>query len=267
MSNVFLVNKASLSYVHYKLNSEYHQKRRLCVQNRSAGCIHSCTDASRQQEISTLCIREQSLSVLSTSLRSEHSPSDIYSFGHTVAACLHPQVSKEKSELDLVQDIQFLGLLLRLDQGRVLLPESKAWEIVAQACKISSKPVLSYPQVPVHGITQLGFRSHPTAPEVITMILSYSGCDRPVYTTASIRPIGSCQPTSALMGPIISHLWNPYSTFPKSGNPPYGWGAHVGDFQILGTWTRSDRKLHINCFELKALILDLHQWAIVLQGH
>ena len=90
-SNVFLVNKASLSYVHYKLNSEYHQKRRLCVHNRSAGCIHSCTDPSRQQEVPTLCIREQSLSVLSTSLWSEHSLSDIYSFGHTVAAYLHPQ--------------------------------------------------------------------------------------------------------------------------------------------------------------------------------
>ena len=43
---------------------------------------------------------------------------------------------KRKSELDLVQDIQFLRLRLRLDQGRASLPEFKACEIVAHACQI-----------------------------------------------------------------------------------------------------------------------------------
>ena len=44
----------SLLYVglHYKL-SEYRKKRRLRVQNRSAGCILSCTNPSRQQEVPT----------------------------------------------------------------------------------------------------------------------------------------------------------------------------------------------------------------------
>ena len=44
----------SLLYVglHYKL-SEYCKKRRLRVQNRSAGCILSCTNPSRQQEVPT----------------------------------------------------------------------------------------------------------------------------------------------------------------------------------------------------------------------
>ena len=38
-----------------------------------------------------VCIREQSLPVQSTSLRSEHSSSVIYTFGHTVAGYLHLQ--------------------------------------------------------------------------------------------------------------------------------------------------------------------------------
>ena len=59
--------RTSILYIHYKLISDYRQKRRLRVQNRSAGCIFSCTHPSRQQEVPTLCIQEQSLSVLSTS--------------------------------------------------------------------------------------------------------------------------------------------------------------------------------------------------------
>ena len=39
------------------------------------------------------------------------------------------------------------------------------------------------------------------------------------------------------------------------------------DSQISGTWTLSDRKLHINCYELKAVISALCHWATVLQGH
>ena len=46
-----------------------------------------------------------------------------------------------------------------------------------------------------------------------------------------------------------------------------GWGAHMGDSQISGTWTPLDRKLHINCLELKAVGAALHHWALVLQGH
>ena len=46
-----------------------------------------------------------------------------------------------------------------------------------------------------------------------------------------------------------------------------GWGAHMGDSQILGIWTHTDRKLHINCLELKAVVCALQHWAPVLQGH
>ena len=46
-----------------------------------------------------------------------------------------------------------------------------------------------------------------------------------------------------------------------------GWGAHMGDSQISGTWTCTDRKLHISCMELKAVVSALQHWAPVLQGH
>ena len=56
-------------------------------------------------------------------------------------------LNRKKSELDLTQDIQFLGIHLRLDLGETSLPDTKAWEIVALAHHLSSLHVLSYTQV------------------------------------------------------------------------------------------------------------------------
>ena len=56
-------------------------------------------------------------------------------------------LNPKKSELDLTQDLLFLGIHLRLDLGKALLPESKAWEIVARARHLSSLKVLNYTQV------------------------------------------------------------------------------------------------------------------------
>ena len=51
------------------------------------------------------------------------------------------KLNEAKSKLDPVQDIQFLGLQLRLDQGRASLSISKAQEIIAGACRISFQTV------------------------------------------------------------------------------------------------------------------------------
>ena len=56
-------------------------------------------------------------------------------------------LNRNKSELDLTQDLQFLGIHLRLDLEEASLPESKAWEIVARARHLSSLQVLTYSQV------------------------------------------------------------------------------------------------------------------------
>ena len=211
-SNLFLVHKASggwlpvmglkrkseyshlcssLSYVHYKLSSKYRQKRRFRIQDRPAGCVLLsgcvllCTNTFEQQEVSQVCLQKQGLSIPSTSLRSEHSPSDINlfgahcarlppssgDFGHSLPrrlvsspsrppSSILPSVSateymldlvgfvpKKKSDLDLVQAIQFLGVQLCLELGRAFLPESKAREIIACVCKISSQQILSYQAV------------------------------------------------------------------------------------------------------------------------
>ena len=57
------------------------------------------------------------------------------------------RLNEGKFGLEPVQDIQFLGLRLLLDQGRASLPVSKAREIIAHVCRISSQKTLSYTEV------------------------------------------------------------------------------------------------------------------------
>ena len=119
--------------------------------------------------------------------------------------------------------------------------------------------------VPIYGITQLGLRSHPTGSSTLSFIRS----DKPVFNTAAFRP---CYPTQAVAGPIVSHIRNPYLTFPSGidhfhGRLDPGRGRPHGDSQIAGVWTRSECELHINVLELRSVILALYHWATVLQGH
>ena len=71
----------SFPYVHDKLCAKLRRKRRLPVQDRSAGCVLSRTDSSKQQEVPQVRLRKQGVPVSSTAVRSKHSPSNFYSFG------------------------------------------------------------------------------------------------------------------------------------------------------------------------------------------
>ena len=100
-SNVFLVRKASGGWrpvIDLKnLNTHIHaphfrmfttssvlssvEKRRLRVQDRSAGCVLSRTDSSKQQKVPQVRLRKQGVPVSSTAIRSKHSSSNFYAFG------------------------------------------------------------------------------------------------------------------------------------------------------------------------------------------
>ena len=239
----------SLLYVHYKLSSEYRAKRRLHVQDRSTGCVLSGTNSSKQQEVPQICLRKQGSSVSGSPLRSELSPSGFHSygahggrlpalsgyFGSALSRRLADPPSRptsqaqllrtlnlvgfilneKKSKLNLVQDIQFLRIRLCLDLGVALLPESKAWEIATHGSFV---------------------------PETVITLFLFIRPDRPVCTTASVRPVGPCQPTSAMAGPVYSNLWNPYLSrwilrFSLGGGAPT---SGIPKFRVHGPlWTAS----------------------------
>ena len=121
---------------------------------------------------------------------------------------------------------------------------------------LPSSSVLSS-SIHIYGLTQLGLRSYPSGsfvPESFTMLFSFLRSDRPVYGTASVRPIGPCQLTAAMAGPFFSYLRKPYPSIsggiydfygrlhsgvgrPHGGFPNFGYLDPSGPqapYQLLG---------------------------------
>ena len=185
-------------------------------------------------------------------------------------------LNQKKSELDLTQDLQFLGIHLRLDLGRALLPESKAGEIVTCARHLSSLKVLNYSQVShfmgslnwASGLIPLGrlylrpLQRHFHSLGLTNRFTPPRKSD-PVVLANLLRQW--LDPHFLTSGIPIRPFQADYTIFTDASNQ--GWGAHMGDSKISGIWTHVDRKLHINCLELKAVICALQHWAPLLQGH
>ena len=103
--------------------------------------------------------------------------------------------------------------------------------------------------VPAYGITQLGLRSYPLGRLYLRPLqrhfCSLGLTDR--FTT-SIRFTGPCQPSTAVAGLRFLTSGIPIRTFQAeltifTDAFTQGWGAHMWDSQISGTWTCTDRKL------------------------
>ena len=208
-----------LNVIYHKLSDEYRRKRRLGIQNRSAGFILSCCNPSGQQVVPTFCLPKQGISV-STSLPSENCPSGIYSLGtHSgslppLSGDIHNPVSRQlvdtpprlssvftppvsvittlnmvglikQSEIELepVQDIQFLGLRLHLESFTPNIQSSGNNSTRIQ--NIVPENFVVYRSVQIHGITQFFLRSHPTGLstfEAPTTTFPFVWNDKPVYT-------------------------------------------------------------------------------------
>ena len=241
-------SRASFPYVHDKLCAKLCRKRRLRVQNRSAGCVLSCTDSSKQQEVPQVRLRKQGVPVSGTTFRSKYGPSSFYSsgayggsipapsggFGDTLSRRL---VNSPPGPSNLIPTSGSTNRYVR--PGRLY---SESQEIRAGPYSGSSVPrnpsasghregftssvqgrgdsrlraPSILPQgtrlpssVPFHGGTQLGLRSYPSGSFAPSTSFSFVRSDKPVYTTAPIRPCGPCQPVAAMDGPTFSYLRNP----------------------------------------------------------
>ena len=186
------------------------------------------------------------------------------------------RLNKAKSELEPVRDIQFLGLRLHLDQGRASLPVSKAQEIMARACRISSQETLSGIEVSqlmgalnwASGLIPLG-RLHlrPLQRHFHSLGLT-NRCapprrSDPVVLATLLR---QWQDLSFLTSGIpIRPFQAEFTIFTDASTQ--GWGAHIWDSQTAGVWTRSEREFHINVLELRVVILALYHWVTILHGH
>ena len=217
-----------------------------------------CTDSSKQQEVPQVYLRKQGVSVSGTSLRSEHSPSDFYSLWPMVTGYIH--------RLGISVNPYLAGSPSRpsslfTTSGPALRDARPGWFHCKQK-EIRAGIGARYPVS--HGLTQLGLRSYPSGsfvPETVTTLFSFLRPGRPVYATASFRPVGSCQSTAAMAGPDFSYFRNPDPSISGGvyhfyGRLHSGMGRPHGDSQISGTWTPQDRELP--CLELKAVGAALH---------
>ena len=242
----------SFPYVHYKLCSKLHSKRRLPVQNRSAGCVPSRTYPSQQQKVPRVRLRKQRVPVSGATIRSEHSPSGFYSIvahfdrlsspsgdlGDTISGRLVNSPPRPPSSTPTsISAHKYAG------PSRLYLKQKEIRAGPDSGSPVSRNPFTSglrgsfpsrvqslgdsctrtpsilppstnlFSSVPAHGVTQLGLRSYPSGlfvPETPSTSFSLVRSDKPVYTTASIRPTSPCQPSMALAGPTFSYLRNPY---------------------------------------------------------
>ena len=184
-------------------------------------------------------------------------------------------LNRKKSELDLTQDLQFLGIHLRLDLGKALLLESKAGEIDACARHLSSLEVLNYTQVSqllgslnwASGLIPLGhlylrpLQRHFHSLGLTDRFTPPRRSDPLVLANLVRRWLDLRFLTSGIP---IRPFQADFKIFTDASNQ--GWGAHMGDSKISGNWTLTDRKLHINCLEFKAVTFALQHWAPLLQG-
>ena len=273
--------RTSFPYVHDKLCAKLRGKRRLRVQDRSAGCVLSRTDSSEQQEVPQVRLRKQGVPVSSTAVRSKHSPSNFYSFGaygdsipapsgnlgDTISGRLVSSppgpssfFTTSGSDIRYARPCRFHSESKEIrtgpDSGSPVSRNSLTfgpWESFTPGVQSSGDSCLRTPSilpqgtklhssVPASGITQLGLRSYPSGlfvPETSSTSFSFVRSHRLVYATESIRPIGPCQPSSAMAGPTFSYLRNPDP--PISGEPydfhgrlQSGLGRPHGGFQDFG---------------------------------
>ena len=117
--------------------------------------------------------------------------------------------------------------------------------------------------VPAYGVTQLSLRSYPNGSSYLRPLQRYF---HSLGLTDRFTPPRQSDPL--VLANLLRQWQDP--SFLTSGiqirtfqadltiftdASTQGWGARMGDSKISGTWTRTDRKLHINCLELKAVIL------------
>ena len=180
--------------------------------------------------------------------------------------------NRKKSELDLVQDIQFLRIRLGLEKGNLAPRVQSSGDSGRSIFPSSSVLPLS---VPIYGLTQLGIRSFPLGCLHLRPLQRYF---HSIGLTDRFMPprrsdplvlaslLQQRQDLSLLTSGIPNRPFQAEFTIFTDASTQ-GWGAHMGDSQISGTWTPLDRELHINCLELKAVGADLQHRASVLQGH
>jgi ribonuclease HI len=190
-------------------------------------------------------------------------------------------INLPKSELVPTQDIQFLGIRFQLDRGIASIPPERI-ESTVQLARRYSRPTdhppsvrLNYHQVAsllgslnwVSTFVPLGrLRLRP-----LQLLFQQVGLLNRQSPPAMVDRVSLtrclqcwCDPQYLASGIPIREFHPDHTMFTDAST--HGWGAHMQDMELSGTWSTQEASLHINCLELKAIINALKSWIPYIKG-
>ena len=253
-------SRSSFPYVHDKLCSKLCRKRRLRVQDRSAGCVLSCTDSSEQQEVPQVRLRKQGVPVSSTTFRSKYGPSSFYSFGahgdsvpapsggfgDTISGRLvssppgpsnfittsgsanrYARPGRLHSESKEIRAGPYSGSpvprnSLASGPRESFTPRVQGWgDSRLRAPSILPRGTRLFSSVPSYGFTQLGLRSYPSGSFVPETPSTSFSCVRSDKPVYATAQIRPCGPCQP-----TAALAGPTFSYLRNPDPPLSGGLH-----------------------------------------
>ena len=181
----------------------------------------------------------------------------------------------EKSHLEPTQDIEFLGVRFLLDEGRVFLPDTKRNSLLDRVTSISLRSTVTYKQA-TSLLGSLNWMANwiPLGHLHLRPIQQY-------FKRIGLLKYGSPpkQVDQTLVNKLL-HPWKDHNFLSQGVNmrrfraeytlytdaSTHGWGAHLGDHQVQGTWNHQECLLHINILELRAITRALQDLFSLVLG-
>ena len=253
-------SRSSFPYVHDKLCSKLRLKRRIRVQDRSAGCVLSRTDPSKQQEVPQVRLQKQGVPVSSTTFRSKYGPSSFYSFGahgdnvpapsggfgDTISGRLvssppgpsnfittsgtanrYARPGRLHSESKEIRAGPYSGSpvprnSLASGPRESFTPRVQGWgDSRLRAPSILPQGTRLFSSVPSYGFTQLGLRSYPSGSFVPETPSTSFSCVRSDKPVYATAQIRPCGPCQP-----TAALAGPTFSYLRNPNPPLSGGLH-----------------------------------------
>ena len=171
-------------------------------------------------------------------------------------------VNQEKSDLVPSQIFTFLGYMFDLVRGVVFPSEKRFQNLLKELAPLVSCPVTT----PRHVMKVLGHmacmeklvpqgRLHmrPLQLELKKLWSQSLSLDKKIILSQEVLDhLNWWKERHNVMATVPLHLPKPSISIYTDASME-GWGAHMGEFMIQGTWSPQESKLHINVLELKAV--------------
>lgn len=186
-------------------------------------------------------------------------------------------INLKKSTLDPSQQITYLGAMFLLNLGIVLPTEERTSKLIASSqAMILQNQVIARDFLHLLGIMSSCLEIIPNArlhmrPVQIHLLKFWKPVSQDlefkVPITAHLRSHLKwwLDQTNIKKGRSLKH-WETHATMTTDASTSVGWGGHMGTQIAQGTWNLSEKKLHINCLEMEAVIRTIKHFLSQLRG-